>query len=49
MGRMYFLSQVLAAQGGHLQVLKWAHGNGCPWNQSTSFHADDGARDDMVG
>jgi hypothetical protein len=26
----------LAAQSGHLDVLQWAHANGCPaWDQST--------------
>ena len=25
----------LAAQGGHLEVLKWLHENGYPWNEDT--------------
>ena len=24
---------VSAATGGHLEVLKWARENGCPWNE----------------
>ena len=24
----------LAARGGHLEVLKWLHNTGCPWNES---------------
>ena len=24
-----------AALGGHLEVLQWAHANGCPWNEET--------------
>jgi len=24
-----------AAEGGHLEVLKWARENGCPWNERT--------------
>ena len=25
--------------GGHLEVLKYAHENGCPWDERTSFNA----------
>src|SRR5689334_21762832 len=28
-----------AAQGGHLEVLKWARANGCPWNEWTCANA----------
>ena len=28
-----------AAQGGHLEVLKWAKAYGCPWNESTCVNA----------
>ena len=28
-----------AAMGGHLEVLKWAHENGCPWNEYTCSSA----------
>lgn len=31
-----------AARGGHLMVLKWARGNGCPWNSTTCCWAADG-------
>jgi hypothetical protein len=24
-----------AAEGGHLEVLKWARENGCPWDEDT--------------
>jgi hypothetical protein len=26
-----------AAKGGHLEVLEWAHENGCPWEQNNLF------------
>ena len=29
----------LAARGGHLEVLKWAHENDCPWGVYTCSHA----------
>jgi hypothetical protein len=25
--------------GGHLEVLKWAHENGCPWDEYTRQRA----------
>jgi hypothetical protein len=28
-----------AAEGGHLEVLKWAHENGCPWDARTCWAA----------
>jgi hypothetical protein len=28
-----------AARGGHLEVLKWARENGCPWDEKTCAHA----------
>jgi len=28
----FLLSSANAAGGGHLEVLKWARANGCPWN-----------------
>ena len=28
-----------AALGGHLEVLKWARQNGCPWNEETCWEA----------
>jgi hypothetical protein len=31
-----------AAKGGHLDVLKWAHEQGCPWDELTCAHAADG-------
>jgi hypothetical protein len=24
-----------AAENGHLEVLQWAHANGCPWDEDT--------------
>ena len=24
---------------GHLEILKWARANGCPWNEKTCSHA----------
>ena len=32
----------LAARGGHLEVLKYLHENGCPWNEDTCWHAAEG-------
>ena len=29
------LTCAAAAEGGHLEVLKYAHENGCPWNEAT--------------
>ena len=26
-------------QGGHLEVLKWARENGCPWDEETCTNA----------
>ncbi|MDB0053514.1 hypothetical protein N9F40_00605 [bacterium] len=26
----------MAAEGGYLEVLQWAHANGCPWDVVTS-------------
>jgi len=31
-----------AAGGGHLEVLKWARGEGCPWNERTCAAAAEG-------
>ncbi|CAN0461067.1 unnamed protein product, partial [Hapterophycus canaliculatus] len=28
-----------AAERGHLEVLKWARENGCPWDRMTCVHA----------
>ena len=28
-----------AAKGGHLEVLKWARENGCPWDENTCAYA----------
>ena len=28
-----------AAEGGHLEVLQWAHQNGCPWDEQTCAEA----------
>ena len=28
-----------AASRGHIECLKYAHENGCPWNEDTSFWA----------
>ncbi len=28
-----------AARGGHLEVLKWARSQGCPWDASTCAYA----------
>ena len=28
-----------AAGGGHLEVLKWARANGCPWNNRVLHYA----------
>ena len=31
-----------AAKGGHLEILKWARENGCPWNENTRKSAAKG-------
>jgi hypothetical protein len=28
-----------AAEGGYLEILKWARANGCPWNEKTRIYA----------
>jgi uncharacterized protein YabN with tetrapyrrole methylase and pyrophosphatase domain len=33
------LTCYFAAKGGHLEVLQWAHENGCPWDKDTCLHA----------
>ena len=33
---------LVAARGGHLEVLQWAHENGCPWNEWTCTEAAKG-------
>ena len=30
---------IYAAQNGHLEVLKWARENGCPWDEDTCVYA----------
>ena len=32
-----------AAEAGHLEVLKWARENGCPWNGSNPVQGGDGS------
>ena len=29
-------------RGGHLEVLKWARANGCPWDEGTCAYAAEG-------
>ena len=36
----------MAAENGHLECLKYAHENGCPWNEWTS---EQGRRDRTFG
>jgi len=33
-----------AARGGHLEVVQWAHANGCPWDEQTCARAAGGGR-----
>jgi hypothetical protein len=33
---------VLRGDGGHLEVLKWARENGCPWSEWTCERGDGG-------
>jgi uncharacterized protein YabN with tetrapyrrole methylase and pyrophosphatase domain len=33
------LTCAFAAENGHLEVLKWARENGCPWNKDTCMNA----------
>ncbi|CAB9503157.1 ankyrin repeat protein [Seminavis robusta] len=37
-----------AAQNGHLDVLKYAHDNGCPWHEYTCFYAAMGGHYDIL-
>jgi hypothetical protein len=30
---------MVAAYGGHLEVLQWARTNGCPWDETTCARA----------
>lgn len=34
----------LAAEGGHLEVLRWARDNGCDWDRHTCLHAASGGQ-----
>ena len=38
----------LAAQGGHLEVLKWARWNGCEWEWSTCAYAAEGGHIEVL-
>jgi hypothetical protein len=38
----------MAARGGHLEVLQWAHANGCPWNEMTCAAAARGGHLEML-
>ena len=38
----------MAAEGGHLNVLKYAHENGCPWNEYTCEAAAEGGHLDVL-
>jgi hypothetical protein len=33
---------MMAAEGGHLEVLQWARTNGCDWDESTCYAAAEG-------
>ena len=37
-----------AARGGHLEVLKWARENGCPWDEHTCTYAAEGGHLDVL-
>ena len=37
-----------AAHGGHLEVLKWARENGCPWDEITCTWAAEGGHLDVL-
>jgi len=37
-----------AAEGGHLEVLKWARENGCPWDRRTTECANAGGHSDVL-
>jgi len=38
----------MAAQGGHLEVLKWLHSHGCPWDEATCSAAARGGQLDVL-
>ena len=37
-----------AAKKGHLEVLQWAHENGCPWNEETWTYAKSHCRQYLI-
>jgi hypothetical protein len=37
-----------AAEGGHLEVLKWARDNGCPWGSDTCLYAAENGHLDIL-
>jgi hypothetical protein len=37
-----------AAMGGKLEVLQWAHRNGCPWDEHTCYWAETGGHLDVL-
>jgi hypothetical protein len=39
----------MAARGGHLDVLRWAWANGCPWDAGTSMMAARGGEQHTRG
>ena len=41
-------SSTYAALGGHLEVLQWAHANGCPWKEETCQTAAQGGHLEML-
>ena len=37
-----------AASGGHLEVLQWARGHGCPWDILTCTYAAEGGHFEVL-
>ena len=38
----------MAAENGHLELLKWAQENGCPWSKSTCISAARGGHLELL-
>jgi hypothetical protein len=38
----------MAAEYGHLEVLKYAHANGCPWDYETCAQAEKNEHTDVL-
>ena len=42
------LGAAAAAEGGHLELLRWARENGCPWDEATPAFAAEGGHLELL-